>query len=97
MNRQQRRHPPKPQKQKPGKTKQPQLRDMPTFALLAVMNEILGILQERKLEARDWDQKEKVVRKFSSIGGKVYALATEEEPTEADDNDKEQGSEESGR
>ena len=76
MNRQQRRflaaHPPKPQKPKPGKTKQPQLRDMPTFALLAVMNEILEVLQERQLEVRDWDHKEKVVRKFSSIGGKEH-------------------------
>jgi len=95
MNRQQRRHPPKPQKPKPGKTKQPQLRDMPTFALLAVMNEILEVLQERQLEARDWDHKEKVVRKFSSIGGKVYALATREAPSEAENNGEKQGSEES--
>lgn len=100
MNRQQRRflaaHPPKPQKPKLGKAKQPQLREMPTFALLAVMNEILGILQERGTEMRDWDHKDKVVRMFKSIGNKLYMLATIDEATEADTNGEKQGSEKSG-
>lgn len=96
MNRQQRRllakRPPKPPK---PNHKAPQLRDQPTFALLAVMNETLEVLQERQLEVRDWDHKEKVVRKFSSIGGKVYAIATREAPSEAENNGEKQGSEES--
>ena len=99
MNRQQRRfiaaHPPKPQK--PKRQQQPQLREMPTFALLAVMNEILGILQERGAEVRDWDHKDKVVRMFKSIGNRLYALATIDEATEADTNGEKQGSEEQGR
>lgn len=67
---------------------------MPTFALLAVMNEISGILQQRGEPLRDWDHKDKVVRQFSSIGGKLYVLATKEN-TEAETNGKKQGSEES--
>ncbi len=69
---------------------------MPTFALLAVMNEILGILQERGTEMRDWDHKDKVVRMFKSIGNKLYMLATIDEATEAETNGEKQGSEESG-
>ena len=95
MNRQQRRfftkYPPKPPK---PNHKAPQLREMPTFALLATMNEIINVLQERGAEIRDWDHKGKVVRQFSSIGGKLYVLATKEN-TEAETNGKKQGSEDS--
>lgn len=97
MNRQQRRHPPKYQKPKYKKQKKPQLRDQPTFALLAVMNEILEALQERGLKVRDWDHKDKVVRKMSSIGGKLYMLATTEN-TEANTHGEENNrGEEQGR
>ena len=68
---------------------------MPTFALLATMNEIINVLQERGAEIRDWDHKDKVVRRMSSIGGKLYVLATREQ-TEAETNGEKQGSEESG-
>lgn len=86
MNRQQRRHPPKakPQKKRQHQSPGNQLRTMPTFALLAAVNEIIEILRERGAEVRDWDHKEKIVRKMSSIGGKLYVLATAGEATEAE-------------
>ena len=56
----------------------------PTPALVAVIDTIIGILQDRGVIIRDWDDKDKVVRKMRCIGSRVFILAPREKPgTEA--------------
>lgn len=57
---------------------------LPTIALVATIDTMIGILQDRGVKIWDWDNKDKVVQKIKCIGGKVYILAHSEQPkTEA--------------
>ncbi len=54
------------------------LTKLPTMALVATIDTMIAILQERGIKIRDWDEKGKVVQKMKCIGGKVYILAPDE-------------------
>jgi len=56
------------------------LTKLPTPALVAVIDTIIGILQGRGVIIRDWDDKDKVVKKMKCIGGRVFILAPREKP-----------------
>ena len=77
---------PKPKPQKPPATKQAaaaaEMDGLPTYALVAAMNAVTDALRRRGQLIRDWDEKDKVIQKFSVLGGKVYALAPRQSPTE---------------
>lgn len=71
-------------KQLEAKAAETGLTKLPTISLVATINTMLGILQDRGIVIRDWDDKGKVVQKMKCIGGKVYILAPHEQPeTEA--------------
>ncbi len=53
---------------------------LPTPALVATIDTMIGILQDRGIKIRDWDEKGKVVEKMKCIGGKVFILAPLETP-----------------
>lgn len=60
------------------------LTKLPTPALVATIDTMIGILRDRGIKIRDWDEKDKVVEKMKCIGGKVFILAPIETPgTEA--------------
>ena len=62
------------------------LEDPATFALVVTMNAINTALRQRGQAIRDWDQRDKVIQKFSVLGGKVYALAPSSRPSEVSTN-----------
>ena len=71
-------------KQVDAKAAQAGLTQLPTMALVATIDTMIGILRDRGHKIRDWDEKDKVVQKMKCIGGKVYILAPHEQPeTEA--------------
>ena len=74
---------PKPKPQKPPATKQAaaaaEMDGLPTYALVAAMNAVTDALRRRGQFIRDWE-------KFSVLGGKVYALAPRQSPTEVHTN-----------
>lgn len=71
-------------KQLDAKAAQTGLKQLPTVSLVATIDTMIGILQDRGIEIRDWDDKGKVVQRMKCIGGKVYILAPHEQPeTEA--------------
>ena len=57
-----------------------ELRQLPTQALISTIDTMVGILQERGVAIRDWDEKDKVIQKVKMIGGKAYTLAPRERP-----------------
>jgi hypothetical protein len=59
------------------------LRTLPVPALVATIDIMVGILRDRGIEIRDWDEKDKVVQRVTVIGGKVYFLAPREKRSEA--------------
>ena len=59
-------------------TAQAGLQKLPTPALVATIDTMIGILHDRGILIRDWDEKDKVVQKIRCIGGKVYILAPSE-------------------
>ena len=63
-----------------------ELETLPTFALVVTMNAINTALRQRGQAIRDWDQRDKVIQKFSVLGGKVYALAPSSRPSEVSTN-----------
>ncbi|MBS6347211.1 MAG: hypothetical protein KH443_00200 [Oscillospiraceae bacterium] len=63
-----------------------ELETLPTFALVITMNAINTALRQRGQAIRDWDQRDKVIQKFSVLGGKVYALAPSSRPSEVSTN-----------
>ena len=71
-------------KQVDAKAAQAGLTQLPTMALVATIDTMIGILRDRGHKIRDWDEKDKVVQKMKCIGGKDYILAPHEQPeTEA--------------
>lgn len=71
-------------KQLDAKAAQAGLTQLPTIALVATIDTMIGILRDRGHKIRDWDDKSKVVQKMKCIGNKVYILAPHEQPeTEA--------------
>lgn len=71
-------------KQVDARAAQAGLTQLPTMSLVATINTMLGILQDRGLQIRDWDDRSKVVHKLKVIRGNVYILAPHEQPeTEA--------------
>ena len=71
-------------KQVDAKAAQAGLTKLPTMALVATIDTMIGILRDRGHKIRDWDDKSKVVQKMKCIGNKVYILAPHEQPeTEA--------------
>lgn len=71
-------------KQVDAKAAQAGLTQLPTMALVATIDTMIGILTDRGYKIRDWDDRDKVVQKMKCIGGKVYILAPHEQPeTEA--------------
>lgn len=76
--------PPSFKKQVDAKAAQAGLTQLPTMALVATIDTMIGILRDRGHKIRDWDDRSKVVQKMKCIGGKVYILAPGEPPeTEA--------------
>ena len=65
-------------KQVDAKAAQAGLTRLPTMALVATIDTMIGILRDRGHKIRDWDDKDKVVQKMKCIGGKVYILAPRE-------------------
>lgn len=51
---------------------------LPTTAIVATIDTMIGVLNSRGIKIRDWDDKDKVVQKIRCIGGKVYILAPSE-------------------
>ncbi len=70
--------PPNFKKQLEAKAAETGLTKLPTMSLVATINTMIGILQDRGIKIRDWDEKGKVVQKIKCIGGKVYILAPDE-------------------
>ena len=70
-------------KQVDAKAAQAGLTQLPTMALVATIDTMIGILRDRGHKIRDWDEKDKVVQKMKYIGGKVYILAPKE-PSETE-------------
>ena len=71
-------------KQLEAKAAETGLTKLPTMSLVATINTMIGILQDRGIKIRDWDDKTKVLHRMKCIGGKVYILAPHEQPeTEA--------------
>lgn len=67
------------------------LQALPTYAIVAAINSMIDVLRQRGQPVRDWDERDKVVYKFSVLGGKVYALAPRENTMEAATHDNEGG------
>lgn len=83
-------------KQLEAKAAETGLTKLPTISLVATINTMLGILQDRGLQIRDWDEKDKVVQKMKYIGGKVYILAPRE-PSETEAGDGESREHDTGQ
>lgn len=76
--------PPNFKKQLEARAAQTGLNLLPTMSIVATIDTMIGILRGRGYKIRDWDDKDKVVKKIKYIGGKVYILAPHEQPeTEA--------------
>ncbi len=48
------------------------LTKLPTMSLVATIDVMIGILRERGIKIRDWDEKGKVVQKMKCIGNEVF-------------------------
>lgn len=60
------------------------MRQLPVSAMLSSIEMQVGILQERGIEIRDWDNKDRVLRQVRILGGKAYFLATEDKKEAGD-------------
>ncbi len=54
------------------------MRQLPVSAMLSSIEMQINILQERGVEVRDWENKDRVIKQIRMFGGKVYFLAEEE-------------------
>lgn len=61
------------------------LQPLPTYAIVESINTMIDVLRARGQPVRDWDERDKVIDRFTVLGGKVYALAPREKTTEATD------------
>ncbi len=55
---------------------------MPTSILILQLNNTIKMLEQRGIQIRDWDNREKIVRQIRVLGGRYYFFATKNEPTE---------------
>jgi len=62
-----------------------ELRKLPSEALITAIDTMIGILQERGVTIRDWDDKSKAVRRLKRICGKPFILSTREKPEASTD------------
>ena len=83
-------------KQLEAKAAETGLTKLPTMALVATIDTMIGILRDRGHKIRDWDEKDKVVQKMKYIGGKVYILAPRE-PSETEAGDGESREHDTGQ
>lgn len=60
------------------RTAQASLRALPIPALVGTIDTMIGILRERGVVIRDWDDREKVVHRMKLIGNQVFILAPRE-------------------
>lgn len=58
------------------------MKELPIPALLQSLEWQIGILRERGVEIKDWENKDRVLKQIRIIGGKVYFLAAEETKAE---------------
>lgn len=63
---------------------------IPTFALVSTIDMMIQIISERGETIRDWDDKQKIVRRMECIGNRIYILAPRE-PPETEDTDGKHG------
>jgi Mor family transcriptional regulator len=54
------------------------MRQLPVSAMLSSIEMQIDILQERGIEIRDWENRDRVLKQVRIIGGKAYFLATGE-------------------
>lgn len=59
---------------------QASLRALPIPALVGTIDTMIGILRERGVVIRDWDDRDKVVHRMKFIGNQVFILAPREQP-----------------
>lgn len=59
---------------------QASLRTLPIPALVGTIDTMIGILRERGVVIRDWDDRDKVVHRMKFIGNQVFILAPREKP-----------------
>ena len=57
------------------------MRQLPVSAMLSSIEMQINILQERGVEIRDWENKDRVLKQVRILGGKAYFLA-EDKPTD---------------
>ena len=57
-----------------------ELRKLPSEALIKAIDIMIGILRERGVTIRDWDDKSKTVQRLKLICGKPFILAPSEKP-----------------
>lgn len=71
-------------KQLNAKVAETGLNNLPSVSLVATINTMIDILQNRGHIIRDWDDRSKVVQRIKVIRGNIYILAPREQPeTEA--------------
>lgn len=51
------------------------MRQLPVSAMLSSIEMQISILQERGVEIRDWENKDRVLKQVRILGGKAYFLA----------------------
>ena len=51
------------------------MRQLPVSAMLSSIEMQINILQERGVEIRDWENKDRVLKQVRILGGKAYFLA----------------------
>ena len=59
---------------------------MPTSILIFQLDSTIQMLAQRGVYLRDWDNRDKIVRKVRVLGGRFYFFATKNEPTEVHTN-----------
>lgn len=59
------------------------LKKLPTAALVGTINQMIGIINSRGVEIRDWDDRDKVVHGMRCYGNnKVFILAPRKTPVQ---------------
>lgn len=58
--------------------------EMPLPLVLRNIEQSIELLSQRRIEIRDWDNKDRVLKQVRIIGGKVYFLAATEPEAKKD-------------